>query len=169
MSTLRITSPNIVNLFARNIPVAPPRSRLTLPKPGLCFCPRTSSYRRGRYLLNCYLIISPLTSIHSNRSIVQERSPSFQGSFVKTCLLLIGKISGVWGSLASISSDHAHSPAEGSAGASDRPPSGANSMLDMLMAPSGRRATCARVSAREAFRFVGKIFGTFQGCDSIGY
>ncbi|CAM9133388.1 unnamed protein product, partial [Laminaria digitata] len=85
------------------------------------------------------------------RYIVRERQPSFQGSFVSTCLLLIGKISGVWGSLASISSDHAHSPAEGSVGASDRPLSGADSMLDMLLAPPGWRVACARVSSREAF------------------
>lgn len=148
--------------------VGPSRSScqntVSRPRISSTFLPTFSNHCRGRYP-DTHFTLFAFSSVHFNRYIVRERQPSFQGSFVNTCLLLIGKISGVWGSLASISSDHAHSPvspAEGSVGASDRPLSGADSMLDMLLAPPGWRVTCARVSSRESFRFVVKRLWYFS-------
>lgn len=95
--------------------------------------------------LDIYIFSSPL---FTGRSIVRERHPSFDGSFVETILLLIGKISGVWGRLGDASGTGGHPDALSVAQTGD-------CMLDMLLAPSRCRAPRARLSAREAFRFVG--------------
>lgn len=90
-------------------------------------------------------ISSPLLT---GRSIVQERHPSFDGSFVETCLLLIGKISCVWERLGDASEALGYPvtlPVVQTGGC----------MLDMLLAPAGCHAPSARASGREAFRFVG--------------
>lgn len=137
----------------------------TPPRICLFVSPKCSVYCAGRSTAT-HLTHPTFNVDVCNRSIVRERQPSFQGSFVETCLLFIGNISRVWRTLASIPSDHAHSPVspgEGSPGASDRLLSRHGSMLDMLLAPPGWRGTCARVSAREAFRCVGTFFFFFRG------
>lgn len=98
------------------------------------------------------------------RSIVRERCPTFSDSFVEACLLLVGKIANVWGSLDECArlAGGSGNPLGGVAVEDSknikneryRPSATAISMLDMLLAPSGCRDTRARVSAREAFRFV---------------
>ena len=93
----------------------------------------------------CYTFEN-LSSLFPDRSIVREHRPSFEGSFVETCLLLVGKISGVWqrpGGALKAGGHRAPSPAAETTG-----------MLDMLLALAGDHTRRAQVSTREAFRFV---------------
>lgn len=78
-----------------------------------------------------------------DRSIVRERRPSFEGSFVDTCMLLVGKISGVWGRIGDAFEAAAPDPVAETA-----------CMLDMLLLPARTRVPRAQASARVAFRFV---------------
>ncbi|CAN0355554.1 unnamed protein product [Ectocarpus sp. 6 AP-2014] len=79
------------------------------------------------------------------RSIVRERQPSFEGSFVECALFLVGQIAGVWttleGGASEIDSDPPASP----------PTVDKGCVLDMLLAPAGFRAWRERVPARDAF------------------
>lgn len=87
-----------------------------------------------------------LSHVLPDRSIVRERRPSFDGSFVETCLRLAGKISGVWGRLGGGVEAGGHPvpvPAAETA-----------CFLDMLLVPAGCHAPRALASAREAFRLV---------------
>ncbi len=80
--------------------------------------------------------------------MVRERRPSFEGSFVETCLLLVGRISGVWARLgdgASEAGDDCRPEASPVAAETGR------CMLDMVLAPAGGAEPSA---AREAFRLV---------------
>lgn len=86
----------------------------------------------------------------TDRSIVRERRPSFEGSFVECALLLVGQIAGVWttleGGASEIDSDPPASP----------PMADKGCVLDMLLAPAGFRAWRERVPARDSFRFDGR-------------
>lgn len=86
-----------------------------------------------------------LPSLNTHRSIVREHQPSFEGSFVETCLLLVGNISAVWGRLGSDAEN------SGNAKSSSLMPH-KECMLAMLLAPGGCRV--ARYSTMETFRFV---------------
>lgn len=96
-----------------------------------------------------------------NRCIVREQDPTFEASFIESCLLVVGKISGVWGNFGEMS--HASraptGAGSGNTGAGEKecatqqPAPRGSDILDMLLG-LGSRATCTRVSAREAFRSV---------------
>ncbi|CAM9151445.1 unnamed protein product, partial [Scytosiphon promiscuus] len=78
------------------------------------------------------------------RSIVREQQPSFEGSFVETCLLLVGNISAVWGRPGSDSEESSD------ATASPLMPH-KECMLALLLASGGCRALRARCSAKGMF------------------
>lgn len=100
-----------------------------------------------------------------NRCIVRERDPTFEGSFVESCLLIVGKIDGVWGNFSDVlpAGDIPTMPmTDGPTGATDEQikretkqmPVVAD-MLDFLLLHEDR-ATRTRVSAREAFWYAGQ-------------
>ena len=93
-----------------------------------------------------------------DRSVVRERCPTFEGAFVETCLLVVGKISGVWARLGG--SGGGGGGGGGGAIEAGRPleasplAESVGCMLDMVVAPAGVHEPSPRVSAREAFRSV---------------
>lgn len=119
----------------------------------LCVCVCVSTF-------GCVCVFSNFPE----RSVVRERCPTFNDSFVEACLLLVGKTASVWGSLDECTrlAGGSGNPAGGVAvdgskgvvGERHRRSTTAVGMLDMLLTSSGCRDTRARVSAREAFRFV---------------
>ena len=100
-----------------------------------------------------------------NRSIVREQRPSFEGSFIETCLFLVGNISGVWGRFGGVffrAGGGGHRPAPG-------PATERACMLDMLLVPAGSRlAPLAQVSAREAFSLA-CLFAARKACEVCFY
>lgn len=86
----------------------------------------------------------------ADRSIVRERQPSFEGSFVECSLLLVGQITGVWKKLEGDASEADSDPPVSS------PTANKGCVLDMLLAPTGFCAWRKRVTARDAFRFVAR-------------
>lgn len=88
---------------------------------------------------------------------------------MEACLLLIGRIANVWrksqGDLSTAEKTPANAPAVDGVHGHARL-AVTVSMLDMLLVPSGYRATRARVSAREAFRCVYCLSGSRLGCSS---
>lgn len=98
--------------------------------------------------------------LHFNRCIVRERDPTFHGSFVEGCLLVVGKIVGVWKNFISVSppSPQRHASVAdsvGDVGLDDQERGSAvTDMLDFLR-PHGL-VTHARISAQEAFWYAGQ-------------